>query len=265
MRSRQPLIQGGTLLVIITFLFVQNPIMGLAAVSLYPLQAYVIPKLQRRVNQLGKQRVRAVRKLSERIGEAIAGVQEMHGHGTSTWERADFSDRLGIIFKIRFEIYQRKSFVKFLNNLLNQMVPLLFYSIGGYLVIQGEPDGRRAGRGAGRAQGHVGAVEGAARLLPADPGLQDQVRAGHRAIQAGEHVRRGAAGAAAPSRRRAWKGRSSPPTCRWSRTANVKLLDERRVHDRAGREGRDRRRRRRRQGSDRHAAGAAFTSPAPAR
>jgi ABC-type multidrug transport system fused ATPase/permease subunit len=133
----QPLIQGGTLLVIITFLFVQNPILGLAAVSLYPLQAYVIPRLQRRVNQLGKQRVRAVRKLSERIGETIAGVQEVHGHGTATWERADFTDRLGLIFKIRFEIYQRKSFVKFLNNFLNQMVPLLFYSIGGYLVIQG--------------------------------------------------------------------------------------------------------------------------------
>ncbi len=134
----QPLIQGGTLLVIITFLFMQNPWIGLAAISLYPLQAYLIPKLQRRVNQLGKERVRAVRKLSERIGEAIQGVQEVHAHGTTTWERADFSDRLGLIFKIRFEIYQRKSFVKFLNNFLNQMVPLLFYSLGGYLVIRGD-------------------------------------------------------------------------------------------------------------------------------
>jgi putative ABC transport system ATP-binding protein len=133
----QPLIQGGTLLVIIAFLFMQNPWIGLAAVSLYPLQAYLIPKLQRRVNQLGKERVRTVRKLSERIGETIGGVQEVHGHGTQTWERADFSRRLGHIFKIRFEIYQRKSFVKFLNNMLNQTVPLLFYSIGGYLVIKG--------------------------------------------------------------------------------------------------------------------------------
>jgi ABC-type multidrug transport system fused ATPase/permease subunit len=133
----QPLIQGGTLLVIVAFLFMQNPWIGLAAVSLYPLQAYLIPKLQRRVNQLGKERVRAVRKLSERIGETIGGVQEVHGHGTQTWERADFTRRLGQIFKIRFEIYQRKSFVKFLNNMLNQTVPLLFYSIGGYLVIKG--------------------------------------------------------------------------------------------------------------------------------
>lgn len=134
----QPLIQGGTLLVIVTFLFVQNPIMGLAAISLYPIQAYIIPKLQRRVNLLGKERVRAVRKLSERIGETIAGVPDVHAHGTTTWERADFSERLGLIFRIRFEIYQRKSLVKFLNNFLNQMAPLLFYSIGGYLVIHGD-------------------------------------------------------------------------------------------------------------------------------
>jgi putative ABC transport system ATP-binding protein len=134
----QPLIQGGTLLVIITFLFVQNPWIGLAAISLYPLQAYLIPKLQRRVNQLGKERVRAVRKLSERIAETIGGIHEVHGHGTQAWERTDFTRRLGHIFKIRFEIYQRKSLVKFLNNFLNQMVPLLFYSIGGYLVIVGD-------------------------------------------------------------------------------------------------------------------------------
>ncbi|MGQ0664786.1 MAG: ABC transporter transmembrane domain-containing protein [Pseudomonadota bacterium] len=134
----QPLIQAGTLLTVVTFLFVQNPIMGLAAISLYPVQAYIIPKMQRRVNMLGKERVRAMRKVSERIGEAVAGVHEIHAHGTASLERADFSDRLGLVFRIRFEIYQRKSMVKFLNNFLNSMAPLLFYSIGGYLVIQGE-------------------------------------------------------------------------------------------------------------------------------
>ena len=134
----QPLIQGGTLLVIVTFLFVQNPIMGLAAISLYPVQAYVIPKLQRRINQLGKERVRTIRKLSERIGEAITGIHEVHANGTSSWERADFSDRLGTIYKIRYEIYQRKSLVKFLNNFLNQLAPFFFYAIGGYLVIKGQ-------------------------------------------------------------------------------------------------------------------------------
>lgn len=134
----QPLIQIGTLGTIVLFLFMQNWVMGLAAISLYPLQAYLIPRLQKRVNQLGKQRTRAVRRLSERIGESVAGIQEIRAHGTSMHERAHYSDHFGTIYGIRFEIYQRKGLVKFLNNFLNQLAPLLFYSIGGYLVIQGD-------------------------------------------------------------------------------------------------------------------------------
>ena len=134
----QPLIQLGTLGTIVCFLFVQNPLMGLAAISLYPIQAYLIPKLQKRVNQLGKQRVKVVRRLSERIGESVAGIQEVRAHGTVSYERAHYADLFGRIFEIRFEIYQRKGFVKFLNNFLNQLAPLLFYSIGGYLAIQGD-------------------------------------------------------------------------------------------------------------------------------
>ena len=45
---------------------------------------------------------------------------------------------LGTIYDIRFESYQRKFFVKFLNNFLGQLTPFFFLSIGGYLVIRGE-------------------------------------------------------------------------------------------------------------------------------
>ena len=93
-----PAFQGGQLLVILGFLFVQNPIMASAAVALYPLQVYIIPRLQMKVNLLGKERVRLVRKLADRIGETVQGVQEIHAHDTSNLELADFSDRLGTIF-----------------------------------------------------------------------------------------------------------------------------------------------------------------------
>jgi putative ABC transport system ATP-binding protein len=132
----QPLFQAGTLLTIVAFLFVQNPWVGLAAISLYPIQGYLIPKMQRKVNLLNKDRVRAMRKVSERIGEGVAGIQEIHSQGTANYERADFAERLGKVYFIRFEIYVRKASVKFWNNFLNQMAPLLFYSIGGYLVLQ---------------------------------------------------------------------------------------------------------------------------------
>ena len=53
-----PLYQGGQLLTNIFFMFMQDPILGLAAVALYPIQGYVIPKLQFKVNQLARLRVR---------------------------------------------------------------------------------------------------------------------------------------------------------------------------------------------------------------
>ena len=131
-----PAFQGGTLLTILAFMFVQDPILGLASISLYPLQMYLIPKLQKKVNALGKERVRTVRKLSERIGETVSGMQEVHSNDTSELELADFSHRVGRIYDIRYRIYRLKFMIKFLNNFLAQVIPFFFFSIGGYLVIQ---------------------------------------------------------------------------------------------------------------------------------
>ncbi len=133
-----PAFQGGTLLTILVFMFVQDPILGAAAIALYPIQGYIIPKLQRRVNELGKERVKAVRKLSDRIGESISGVQEIHANNTARFALATFTAQLGEIYTIRYEIYRRKFFIKFLNNFIAQLTPFFFYSIGGVLVIKGD-------------------------------------------------------------------------------------------------------------------------------
>lgn len=133
-----PIWSAGTLIVYIYFIFIQDPILGAAAVSLYPLQGWLIPRLQKRVNQLGKERVRTMRKLADRIGESVSGVGDMHANDATAVHLADFSDRLGTIYDIRFEIYNRKFFIKFLNNFINQLTPFFFYAIGGYLVIRGD-------------------------------------------------------------------------------------------------------------------------------
>jgi putative ABC transport system ATP-binding protein len=133
-----PAFQGGTLLTILIFMFVQDPILGAAAILLYPIQGYMIPKLQWHVNQLGKARVRNVRRLSEKIGESISGIQDVHANDGARWALAGFTERLGTIYDIRYEIYQRKFFIKFLNNFIAQLTPFFFYSVGGYLVITGD-------------------------------------------------------------------------------------------------------------------------------
>ena len=133
-----PAYQGGMLLTILVFMFVQNPLMGFAAIALYPVQVLVIPRLQRQVNLLGKARVRQVRVLAEQIGETASGVDDIRANAATAFRAARFADELGKIFFIRLNIYKKKFFIKFLNNFLAQFAPFLFYSIGGYLVLQGE-------------------------------------------------------------------------------------------------------------------------------
>jgi putative ABC transport system ATP-binding protein len=133
-----PAFQGGMLITALIFMFVQDPVLGIAAIALYPVQGWVIPKLQRKVNLLNKERIQRVRKLSERINEMVAGSAEIHAHDTTQYELADFSSRLGGIFDIRYDVYRKKFFIKFLNNFLAQVTPFFFYSIGGYMVIEGD-------------------------------------------------------------------------------------------------------------------------------
>lgn len=121
----RPVLQGGTFLTILTFMLIQDPVLGAAAVTLLPLQLLLIPRLQRRINALGRDRVQEVRRLGTLIGnDDSGGLDAIHG----SFKRVQ---------AIRFEIYRRKFFMKGLSNFISQMTPFFFYTIGGYLVIEG--------------------------------------------------------------------------------------------------------------------------------
>ncbi|MFT7681627.1 MAG: ABC-type multidrug transport system fused ATPase/permease subunit [Moritella dasanensis] len=134
----RPILQAGQMLTILAFLFAQSFWFGLASITLIPLQAWIIPKLQRQINLLNKARIQEIRKLAADIGETAAGVSDIRTNGGLRHRLSLFSNRLGKLFGIRFEIYQKKFFMKFLNNFINQLTPFFFYSVGGYLAIQGE-------------------------------------------------------------------------------------------------------------------------------
>src|SRR6516162_7177304 len=130
-----PLYQGGQLLTNIFFMFMQNRVLGLAAVALYPVQVYVIPKLQRKVNQLSRLRVGTIRQVADRVQESAAGMADILANDNARLQLTGFAHLMGTIYDIRFEMYQRKYFAKFLNNFLGQLTPFFFFSIGGYLVL----------------------------------------------------------------------------------------------------------------------------------
>ena len=131
-----PISQAGTLLTILFFMFVQNPVLGAAALAFYPLQGYLIPKMQRVIRALGRTRVRKMRVISDRIAETIAARTELRTNDGAPYQLAEIGERLGEIYDIRLEMYNRKFFVKFLNNMIGNLTPFFFFVIGGYLVIK---------------------------------------------------------------------------------------------------------------------------------
>ncbi len=135
-----PAFQGGLLVTYMVFIFLQDFWLGLAAIALYPPQVWLIPRLQKKINLMSKERVQQARALSDRIGETVAGAAEIRGNDTFLRERADISDRLGKIYAIRFDIFKRKFFVKFLNNFLAQITPF-FFGDGDRAVIVPSGDG----------------------------------------------------------------------------------------------------------------------------
>ena len=133
-----PAVATGTLGTILLFMFIQDWMMGLAAIALYPIQIYLVPRIQNRVNDLQRRESLAVRGISDRVGQLVAGAAEIHGHDTAQLELARITHRLGGIFEIRVQIGTRRYLVNILNQFFSQLTPFFFFSIGGYLAIKGE-------------------------------------------------------------------------------------------------------------------------------
>ena len=127
-----PAFQGGTFLTILAFMLAQDLTLGIAAVVLLPVQIMLIPRLQRRVNALARRRVKEIRTLGGLIGESP--TRNVDG----VLSASSIARSIRRIQAIRFEVFRRKFFMKALSNFISHMTPFFFYSIGGYLVINGE-------------------------------------------------------------------------------------------------------------------------------
>lgn len=126
-----PVMQGGTLATILLFMFMQDPVLGAAALTVLPIQLILLPKLQRRVNALSRVRIAEVRQLGRHLSDQLRaerdGALALVSTGTSFRE----------LEQVRRRIFRLKFFIKALNNFLTALTPFLFYSLGGYFVIEG--------------------------------------------------------------------------------------------------------------------------------
>lgn len=135
-----PVFLGGQALTALAFIFVQSVPLGLVTLFMVAVQFTVIPRMRRRLLVLGRERQLTARELAGRVSEIVEGINTVRTYGATNWERADIAARLGRIFKIRFDIYQWKFLVKFINNFLSSLTPFFFYSVGGFLALRGHLD-----------------------------------------------------------------------------------------------------------------------------
>ena len=106
-----PLFLGGQALTALFFILYQHVYLGLVAFGMVMVQAAIVPKMRRRLLVLSKERQITARQLAGRIAEVVDGVVEIHANDTSNFERAEIAGRLGKMFRIRFELFQRKFMV----------------------------------------------------------------------------------------------------------------------------------------------------------
>jgi putative ABC transport system ATP-binding protein len=136
----QPAFLGAQAATAMLFILVQNVWLGLVAFAIVAVQSVVIPYLRREQVRLARERQIASRKLAGRIGEIVEGAPAILTHGTAAYNQAEVGTRLGGLFNIRTALFKRKFAVKFLNNLLSQITPFLFFAVGGYFALHGSLD-----------------------------------------------------------------------------------------------------------------------------
>jgi ABC-type multidrug transport system fused ATPase/permease subunit len=127
-----PAFQGGRFLTLLTFMLIQDPVLGGAALLMLPVQLLVVPPLQRKVNELNRSRVREVRRLGSLLGEE----QNAADAGLTQLRQMILSIRR--LQELRFRLFKNKFLMKSSINFLNNLVPFFMYLVGGYLVIKGQ-------------------------------------------------------------------------------------------------------------------------------
>lgn len=126
-----PLIQGGALLTSLAFLLAQNVALALSALIMLPVQIIVLPRLQRRLNASTRERVHATRVLS---GLLTHGQGPLNAHPSPVRRAARQAAHLE---RVRLAIAELKGRTKGLYNYTSNLTPFFFFSVGGYLVVQG--------------------------------------------------------------------------------------------------------------------------------
>lgn len=126
----QPLLDGGTFVVVIAYMMVIEPLIAAYTLVLFLPLALLVPPLQRVINRLVAHRTKLVRLFGDELAEA---AEDGSGQAQRRHNRL-----IEQVYRTRVRIVLLKYLVKSVNNLLGNLGPLGVLLLGGWLVIQGE-------------------------------------------------------------------------------------------------------------------------------
>jgi ABC-type multidrug transport system fused ATPase/permease subunit len=127
-----PLLQVGTLISVLGYMFYIEPLVAAIALALYSPQFIVVPIFQARMNRLAAKKAIKVRELGTFI------VDQAEEELLEQEPPAVFTELTDAILRIRTKFLMTKNIMKTINNLLIALGPFGVISYGGYMAIQGE-------------------------------------------------------------------------------------------------------------------------------
>lgn len=123
-----PLLQAGIVVSVAGYMLIIEPVVAMIAIAFFIPSPLVVPLMQKKVNELAKERTTQARALGENV----------LAEDTDNREKSD--TLIETIYGIRIRISYYKYFMKFLNNLIGHLGPLSILMVGGWMVIQGESE-----------------------------------------------------------------------------------------------------------------------------
>ncbi|THB77351.1 MAG: ATP-binding cassette domain-containing protein [Desulfobacteraceae bacterium] len=126
-----------TLVAFAAYLFYLHPMLAAVSMSIYPIILILVPRLQMRANTANRKRVDATRTMSNKIGESISGIYEIHASGAFNVENHKFAGIVDRLFRIRIVWNLYKFAIKVTNNFFNNLSPFFIFLLGGYFVMNG--------------------------------------------------------------------------------------------------------------------------------
>lgn len=129
----EPVLHGGVLIAVFSYLLLLQPAMALVALALFVPQCLFVPMVQRAINRRTESRIRVMRRLSaDIVAETAEGALER--------ETRSYSRRVRDIYTLNMQIYRRKYSMNFLINLLYHLGTVGILFVGGWFVMQGRTE-----------------------------------------------------------------------------------------------------------------------------